>query len=74
MNNIAYYIHHITAQDDRLDLISHKYFGHVGMMSDIIAANPHLPLTDSLSAGIVVNVPVYTSNPTQTNELPAWLS
>lgn len=74
MNTPAYYIHHITTQDDRLDLISVKYFGHIGMMNDIVAANPHLPLTDSLSAGTVVNVPVYTTNQTQTNELPAWLS
>lgn len=74
MSDIAYYIHHVTTQDDRLDLISFKYFGHIDMMSAIVALNPNLPLTDSLPAGLTVNVPVYTTTDTTESELKPWLA
>lgn len=74
MSDIAYYIHHVTTQDDRLDLISHKYFGNIGMMNAIVTANPNLPLTDSLPAGLIVNVPVYTSPTSTDSEVKPWLA
>jgi phage tail protein X len=74
MNEIAYYIHHVTTQDDRLDLISFKYFGNVSMVSDIVAINPNLPLTDTLPTGLTVNVPVYKTTKPTTQAKPGWLT
>lgn len=74
MSDIAYYIHHVTTQDDRLDLISHKYFGSIGLMNAIVTANPNLPLTDSLPAGLIVNVPVPTTSSSADSEVKPWLA
>jgi hypothetical protein len=55
-------------------LISFKYFGNVGMISDIVAINPNLPLTDTLPTGLTVNVPVYKTTKPTTQAKPAWLT
>lgn len=63
---------HITTAGDRWDLLAWRYYGDAGAYSGIIAANPHVALTDCLPSGLVLLIPV-TEPPHSTEDLPPWL-
>jgi phage tail protein X len=65
---------YITRPGDRWDLISYKAYGTINMMGDIIRANPDIPITDILPAGLLLQIPIVAVviDPTDLDLLPPW--
>ncbi len=61
-------------EGDRWDTIAFKAYGDAADFQGIIAANPSVPITDELTAGVRLNIPIKeTPNETTQNELlPPW--
>ncbi len=66
-----YYIH-TTKDNDRWDSISNKYYKTPNLYSEIIRANPDIPIEPVLQAGIKIKVPVLEEDKTIKFELPSW--
>jgi len=66
------FITHLTTQGETWDRIAHRYYGNAYRYRAIIAANPHVPITPSLPAGITLNIPVLAAQP-DTSNLPPWM-
>lgn len=65
---------HITRDGDRWDLIAHRYYGQAAAIDGLIAANPHLPLSEQFVSGVHVFVPVLTATPrTAQEDMPPWM-
>ena len=64
---------HTTKEGDRWDLIAYKYYADVTKMDAIIAANPFVPITPTLEAGIELQVPILEEANTITEGLPPWM-
>lgn len=62
-----------TRAGDRWDSIAHRYYGNALMIGGLIAANPHLPVCETFSAGVTVYVPILDIAPTTQAELPPWM-
>ncbi|MDK4529009.1 tail protein X [Kingella kingae] len=63
-----------TRDGDRWDTIAHKHYGNAFEIARLIAANPHLPLTEQFKSGLTVFVPVLDSKPKNSQEqLPPWM-
>lgn len=67
---------HYTQHGDRWDLLAWRYYGEALEYERIIAANPELPITPELDAGVSVLIPVLapTALPTPQTERPPWLT
>lgn len=67
-------LRYTTVDGDRWDVIAHKHYGNALLIDGLIAANPHLPLTEAFESGLTVFVPVLESKP-QNNQadMPPWL-
>ncbi|QOD81896.1 tail protein X [Chromobacterium haemolyticum] len=68
------YLEHITSAGERWDTLAWEYYGDANLMSPIIEANPQLRILPSLSAGLVVKIPVLEDDdPALAEEdLPPW--
>jgi len=67
---------HVTKAGERWDSIAWQYYGDAHRYAPIIAANPHVPITPMLPAGIRLNIPVLnrtSGNPTNRAGLPPWM-
>jgi phage tail protein X len=72
---MAAFTEYITNEGDRLDSIAYKAYGDVFAWSEIIAANPTLPLQDVYPAGMRVIIPIREETTTavlDTQKLPPW--
>lgn len=71
---MAEYIDHITSAGDRWDSLAWDYYGDATQMGLIIDANPQLRILPSLSAGLVVKIPVLEEDEIALAEedLPPW--
>lgn len=49
---------YVTQEGDRLDTITHKAYGDVYAWSEILKANPSLPIQDTYPAGIRLMIPI----------------
>lgn len=69
------YMTHIARQGERWDSIAYRYYANPLAYGELIRANPHLPITPTLSAGAVVAVPIVASTNATVikQELPPWL-
>jgi len=64
---------YLTLQGDRWDTIAHKAYGDASKFEPLIAANPSVPVTAVLQAGIRLVVPVLESEEGLEIELlPPW--
>jgi phage tail protein X len=64
---------YITADGDRWDLLAWKFYGDATRYEAIIAANPEVPISAILPAGIRLLIPVIEDyEPTNTQDLPPW--
>ncbi|MCI1274369.1 MAG: tail protein X [Clostridiaceae bacterium] len=63
---------YITKDRDRWDLIAYKFYGNATKYEPIINANPNIPITPILEAGIKLKIPVLDENNSITFELPPW--
>jgi len=67
---------HITTAGERWDMIAWRYYGDAHRYPPLIAANPHVPITPALPAGIRLNIPVLAHEAGQTlpkERLPPWM-
>jgi len=67
---------HITTEGERWDTIAYAWYGDAHRYAPIIAANPHVPITPVLPAGLRLNIPVLArqSNNTLSKQgLPPWM-
>jgi len=67
---------HITTAGERWDLIAWHYYGDAHRYAPLIAANPHVPITPALPAGIRLNIPVLARQSGTTihkQGLPPWM-
>jgi len=67
---------HITTAGERWDLIAWHYYGDAYRYAPLIAANPHVPITPALPAGIRLNIPVLareSGNAVSKHGLPPWM-
>lgn len=69
------YLTHITTEGERWDQLAHHYYGDPLGYERLIAANPQVPLSPTLPAGLALSVPVIDAAPTTLadEELPPWL-
>lgn len=67
------YIEHVTADGERWDSLSYRYYGSVELMEVITRANPEVALTPILPAGLTLKIPVLIlDNAIAAEELPPW--
>lgn len=65
---------YIVSEGMRWDTVSQNAYGNPALYSDIIAANPKVPITPKLPGGTVLNIPILEENTVQTSKelLPPW--
>lgn len=63
---------HTCVEHDRWDLIAHRYYGTVDEIGRIIDANPQIALSETLTAGTQVFVPIIAKSQVKNNNLPPW--
>lgn len=66
------HLEHITTDGDRWDSIAHKYYADVSQMARLIAANPHIPITETLQGGLILSIPIIEAANEIETDLPAW--
>jgi len=66
------YLTCLTREGDTWDAIAWRYYGNAYRYPPIIAANPQVPMTPVLPAGIVLTIPVLPREP-DTQSLPPWM-
>ena len=59
-------------QGDRWDTVAYKAYGDPLRISDIIAANPNVPIRDEIKAGTVLNIPFIPEPTLDESLLPPW--
>jgi len=63
---------HLTIEGDTWDAIAQRYYGNAYRYPPIIAANPHVPITPVLPAGVLLTIPVLAPE-SSTQSLPPWM-
>lgn len=68
------YTEHITTEGDRWDNIAYDAYGDAGQVNGIIEANPSVPITGTLPAGIRLLIPIVESVAVEIDDsiLPPW--
>ena len=67
------YLEHRTTEGDRWDLLADKYYGDWRLMGTIVKANPHVPTSPYLEAGVRLAIPILEVAETiAAEELPPW--
>ena len=69
---IDIFLTHITSDGERWDSLSVRYYGDPFLYERIVAANPHVPLTPVLPAGLRLSIPVI-ERADLSEGLPPWL-
>ena len=66
------YYSYITKDNDRWDLIAYTFYNDETKYERIIEANPNIPITPILKAGLKLKIPVLDETETIKFELPPW--
>ena len=66
------YYSYITKDNDRWDLIAYTFYNDATKYEPIIEANPNIPITPILNAGLKLKIPVLDETETIKFELPPW--
>ncbi len=68
------FVKYTATQGDTWPAIAHKAYGEFHRWTEIAAANPQLPLSATLAAGTVVQVPVIPAVVSASTEIgrPPW--
>jgi len=69
---MAAYLTYLTVEGDTWDAIAYRYYGNAYRYPPLIAANPNVPITPVLPAGVKLTIPVLPREPDVQN-LPPWL-
>lgn len=63
---------HITKDGERWDAIAHRYYGDVTKMALLIQENPNVPITEVLTGGQTLVIPIIDSAAAEYKDLPPW--
>lgn len=63
---------HITTEGERWDQLAWRYYGDAHRYLPIVQANPHVPITAALPAGLTLAIPLLEPVAT-TEDLPPWM-
>lgn len=67
------YLEHMTLQGDRWDLLAHHFYGEAARFEPIQRANPGVPLTPILPAGLVLRIPILEPRESEAIDgMPPW--
>ncbi|KMN76142.1 phage tail protein X [Chromobacterium alkanivorans] len=67
------FLNHVTQENERWDQIAWRYYGDVGQMAQLIANNAHIPIGETLPAGLILAIPVLEAADSEALEqLPPW--
>ena len=66
------FIAHVTTEGERWDQLVWRYYGDAHRYLPIVQANPHVPISAILPAGLTLAIPVLQPLPT-TEDLPPWM-
>jgi phage tail protein X len=66
------FIAHTTTEGERWDQLAWRYYGDAYRYLPIVQANPHVPISAALPAGLTLAIPVLQPLPT-TEDLPPWM-
>lgn len=66
------FIPHTTIEGQRWDQLAWDYYGDAHRYVPIIEANPHVPVTATLPAGLKLAIPVLEPA-TSVEDLPPWM-
>lgn len=66
------FIPHVTTEGQRWDQLAWRYYGDAHRYLPIVQANPHVPLTAALPAGLTLAIPLLTPEPVA-EDLPPWM-
>jgi hypothetical protein len=67
-------LQYTTLEGQRWDTIANLAYGNPGLAKKIIEANPNVPVTDVLPAGVILNIPTSEEAEVLTDLtlLPPW--
>lgn len=67
-------IQYVTQGGERWDTVSFKMYGTVSEVQRIVDANPAVPVTERLTGGTVLDIPVLEENNVAVDKmlLPPW--
>ncbi|WP_173647458.1 tail protein X [Pseudomonas lactis] len=63
---------HITTEGERWDQLAWQYYGDAHRYLPIVQANPHVPITAALPAGLILAIPLL-EQVAVTEDLPPWM-
>ncbi|MDG9783714.1 tail protein X [Metapseudomonas otitidis] len=66
------YIPHTTTEGERWDQLAYRYYGSAYRYDPIVRANPHVPLTLALPAGLELRIPLLDVTAAK-QDLPPWM-
>ncbi|WP_433886058.1 tail protein X [Pseudomonas vranovensis] len=66
------FIPHTTTEGERWDQLAWRYYGDAHRYQPIVQANPHVPLTSALPAGLTLAIPMLETV-LATEDLPPWM-
>lgn len=67
------YLTHITTEGERWDSLAWRYYGDAHRYLPIIQANPQVPITAALPAGLMLSIPVLEQAASTSEDLPPWM-
>lgn len=65
-------INYITKEGDRIDILSHKFYGSQAGINVIAAANPHVPLDAIYPLNTELDIPIIERTRIINQNLPPW--
>ncbi|MDH4869806.1 tail protein X [Pseudomonas sp. BN515] len=66
------YLTHITREGERWDQLAFTYYGSAHRYEPIIRANPRVPVSTALPAGLELRIPLLDVV-ASTEDLPPWM-
>lgn len=66
------YLLHVTREGERWDQLAFRYYGSAHRYEPITRANPNVPLSPTLPAGLTLRIPLLDAPPV-TEDLPPWM-
>ncbi|WP_081818751.1 tail protein X [Pseudomonas sp. PH1b] len=63
---------HVTTEGERWDQLAWRYYGDAYRYLPIVEANPHVPITAALPAGLTLAIPMIEPKPAA-EDLPPWM-
>ena len=66
------FLTHVTTEGERWDQLAWRYYGDPHRYLPIVQANPHVPLTAALPAGLTLAIPLLEPQSSY-EDMPPWM-